>query len=625
MKNTSTITKWVLGFAVVTGLLASAAVSAQDEGTAEAAAEEPVAATEEVVGQAEAAPEEVAADAATVEAGEPVDAPGDIGQAAVAGDEESAETGTGVIDRTADEGRRAVGATRDAVSGGGEGAKRGWGVFVDTIVGTFQRIGPMLVPLGIALIILLAFWLVGSFLGGLVTRGLRSTEWDNRLADKTGIDEVSGGEIESIAGTIVKWVILLGGFVAVFNYLDLGMVATPIENVLNQLGSAILSLGQALLVLLIAWLIASTVRFLASRGLRAVGFDTWAGRYIPERVVEGERVGASVQIGRLLFYIILVLALPLFLEALGQESLVAPLNEMFGKVFAFIPNIFAALILVFIARWVATVVRDVVVNLLAVAGLDRFAERWEFGAGSKKLSEIIGALAYFFVLVPILIAAVDALGIAAISDPVKATLEQLLSAVPLVIVAVIVLAIGYYIAKAVRQIVQGFLEGVGFDGLPEKLGLGFLKPREGHASLSAIVGAVVMGVILVLTAEQALSTLQLDELSAMLGGILGYLPSLLIGLAIIVAGLSIGAYVGRLVGDLLSSHPQGKLVSLIANYFIVFLTFSMGLTQMGVGEEVVQVAVSAVLGGVALALALAFGIGGQDKAREFLSRRFPKE
>lgn len=629
MRQPSTTERPIWIFVAVALALVCGPMMAQETDATEPAVEEAAAAAEEAAEEAaaevEAAGDDEVAAATTDPAADEAAEPGDPAQAAAEDDDES-EAAARVVDRTVDEGRRAVEATRDAVSSGGAGAKRGWGVFVDTFRGTFERIGPMLVPLGIALVILLAFWLVGSFLGGLVTRALRSTEWDDRLADKTGIDEVSGGEIESIAGTIVKWVILLGGFVAVFNYLDMGMVATPIENVLNQLGSAILSLGQALLVLLIAWAIASTVRFLASRGLRAVGFDSWAGRYIPERVVEGERVGASLQIGRLLFYIILVLALPLFLEALGQESLVTPLNAMFGKVFAFIPNIFAALILVFIAKWVATVVRDVVVNVLAVAGLDRFAERWDFGRSEgKKLSEIIGALAYFFVLVPILIAAVDSLGIAAISDPVKATLQQLLSAVPLVIVALIVLAIGYYIAKAVRQIVQGFLEGVGFDGLPEKLGLGFLKPREGHASLSAIVGAVVMGVILLLTAEQALSTLQLEELSAMLGSILGYLPSLLIGLAIIVAGLSIGAYVGRLVGDLLSSHPQGKLVSMIANYFIVFLTFSMGLTQMGVGDDVVQVAVSAVLGGVALALALAFGIGGQDQARDFLNRRFPKE
>lgn len=603
---------------IVLTLFASVAI-AQEADTTEAQAEEGAIAVDEAP---EAAQDAVAE---TDETASPPGAPPSEDVAEEPATDEVADE-AGVLQQPVGEGKRAVDATRDAVTEGGAGVVEGGkSLWSDAVVGTLQRLGPTLIPVGIALAILLVFWIVASFLGRMVTRGLRATDWDNRLASRTGLEEVSGDNLEAIAGTIVKWVVLLGGFVAVFNYLDLGMVAEPVENVLTQLGSAILAVGHALVILLIAWVIAIAVRFLSSKGLAAVGFDSLAGRYIPERVVEGERVGASVQIGRLLFYIVLVLALPLFLEALGQESLVAPLNEMFGKVFAFVPNIFAALILVFIAKWVATVVRDVVVNLLAVAGLDRFAERWEFGVTTKRLSEIVGAVAYFFVLVPILIAAVDSLGIAAISDPVKATLQQLLSAVPLAFVALIVLAIGYYIAKAVRQIVQGFLEGVGFDGLPEKLGLGFLKPREGRASLSVIAGAVVMGIILLLTAEQALSTLQLDELAAMLGSILTYLPSLLIGLAIIVAGLSIGAYVGRLVGDLLSSHPHGRLVSLIANYFIVFLTFSMGLTQMGVGEEVVQVAVTAVLGGVALALALAFGLGGQAQARDFLNRRFPGE
>ncbi len=618
MKRTTPFGALTLSALALLLALSGPVLVAQDVATEESAVEEAahdaVDATYDAV---DAATEGVEAAGETVgEAGEEVaEATGDAVDAAE-------EVTTGIIDHTVGEGRRAVEATRDVVAEGGTGVVEGGkALWTDGVVKTFKRIGPMLIPILIALAILLVAWIVGSIIGGWVTKGLRATDWDNRLAANTGIEKVAEGDIEATAGTVVKWVIMLGGLVAAFNSLNLGMVAAPIQNVLTQIGSAVLSLLQALLILVVAWLIASAVRFLTSRGLAAVGFDNWAGRYIPERVVEGERVGASVQVGRLLFYLILVLALPLFLEALGQESLVQPINEMFSKVFAFIPNIIAALILVVIAKWAATFVREVVVNLLAVAGLDRFAEKWGFNTGGKALSDIIGAVVYFFVLIPILIAAVDNLGIDAISGPVKATLQQLLSAVPLVFVAIIVIGIGYYIAKAIRGVVQSFLEGVGFDSLPEKLGLGFLKPKEGRASLSAIAGAVVMGVILLLTAEQALSTLNMDELAHMVGGLLTYLPNLLVGLAIIVAGLSIGAYVGRLISDLLSSHPQGKLVSMIANYFIVFLAFSMGLSQMGVGEEVVQVAVSAVLGGVALALALAFGLGGRDKAAQFLNRR----
>ena len=73
----------------------------------------------------------------------------------------------------------------------------------------------------------------------------------------------------------------------------------------------------------------------------------------------------------------------------------------------------------------------------------------------------------------------------------------------------------------VRGLIEGFLKGVGFDTLPGRIGLGFLLPKEGSgASLSSIAGSVVMVVILLLTAQQALSSLQLGQLSELLGGLL---------------------------------------------------------------------------------------------------------
>jgi Mechanosensitive ion channel, conserved TM helix len=186
----------------------------------------------------------------------------------------------------------------------------------------------------------------------------------------------------------------------------------------------------------------------------------------------------------------------------------------------------------------------------------------------------------------------------------------------------VVLAVGYFVAKAVRGIVESFLSGVGFDGLPAKLGLTFLEPKQGQPSLSGIAGTVVMAIILLLTAEQALATLHLGELSSLVGSLIGYLPNLLVGLAIILLGLSLGNYVAKLLGSVLSGSPHGAVVATVAKVAIVFLTFSMGLNQLGVGEEIVRIAVAAVLGGfglaLGLALGLAFGLGGRDRAKEIV-------
>jgi hypothetical protein len=295
---------------------------------------------------------------------------------------------------------------------------------------------------------------------------------------------------------------------------------------------------------------------------------------------------------------------------------------MFTEVLAFLPNIAAAALLFFIGRIVATIIREVVTNFLAATGVDELAGRAGFGAkeGTKSLSEIIGAVAYFFIMIPILVAAVDALQITAVSDPVKATLQQLLGAIPLIFLAIVVVAVGYFIAKTVRGLVESFLGGIGFDDWPDRLGLGFLKPKEGAASLSSIGGTVVMAIILLMIAETALATLQLAPLSQLVGAIIRYLPSLFVGLAVILAALAIGSWAGGLVKNALGDSRHAELLATIAKYAIVFLGFSMGLNQLGVGEEIIRIAVAAVLGGTALALGLAFGLGGRDKAQQIIER-----
>ena len=510
-----------------------------------------------------------------------------------------------------------------------EVAEKGSALWSEMLMPMLQRLAAGLPGILKALALLLVFWIVAIAVGALVRKGLQVTRVDDRAAKDLGLGgmlETKEGEprsIAALAGTAVKWVILAFGFLAFFDALELGMVAGPLQNILDKITGVIPSLLQAMVILGVYWVVATILKLAATKGLEAIGFDQKAGKYVARREIKGEEVGPSGLVGRLLFYVVLLFGIPPFLDALGQESLVAPLREMMAKVLEFLPNIIGAVILLFIGKIVATIVREVVSNFLAAVGADSLGARLGIGRedDGRKLSEIGGAVAFFFILIPILVAAVDSLQIKAISEPVKSTLQQLLSAVPLLFGAVVIIAIGYFIARAVRGFVESFLSGVGFDTLPERFGLDFLKPREGGTTLSSIGGTVVMAIILLLTAEQALAMLQLGELSSLVGGLLGYLPNLFVGVVIILAALSLGTYVGNLVASALAGTDHARVVSAVAKYAIVFLGFSMGLTQLGVGREVVQVAVSAVLGGTALALGLAFGLGGRERAKEIIERQ----
>jgi Mechanosensitive ion channel, conserved TM helix len=505
-------------------------------------------------------------------------------------------------------------------------AEASGGFWAQVFVPMGQRLATALPVTLKAVLLLLLFWVVAVIAGGAVRRLLTLTDWDNRMVREWGLEgllKTESGEVrslEKLSGGVVKWVILAFGFIAFFQALELSMVAGPLQNVANAIVGAIPRLLQAAVILLAYWVLATIVRVAIGRTLGAFHFDERAAKLLPPREIAGESVAASGQLSRLFFYVVLLFGLPPFLDALGQRSLVAPLSRMLEKGLGFLPNLFAAALLLFIGRIVATVVREVVTSFLAATGLDAGAERLGRILESRKLSGVAGTVAYFLIMIPVIVAAVDSLGIRAISDPVRAALEQVVAAVPLMFVAVVLVFIGYFVATALRDLTESFLSGVGMDALPTRLGLHFLRPQQGQASLSRIGGMVVMVVILLITAQQATATLGLNQLAGLVGGLLAFLPQLFAGLFVILASLSLADYVARLVAAATAGSEQSAVVVGVARYAIVFLGFSMGLAQLGVGREVVSVAVGATFGGVALAVGLAFGLGGRERAKQIIEK-----
>ncbi len=115
----------------------------------------------------------------------------------------------------------------------------------------------------------------------------------------------------------------------------------------------------------------------------------------------------------------------------------------------------------------ARVVRGIVTNLLAATGIDRIGT--QFGlrrtTGSQSLSWLTGTLVYVLILIPTAIAALDALQIPAISQPATSMLNQILSAIPQIFTAVLILLIAYVVARFIADLVKNLLSGIGFDNV----------------------------------------------------------------------------------------------------------------------------------------------------------------
>lgn len=514
-------------------------------------------------------------------------------------------------------------------SGGSAAVEQGRKLWQDALLPAAQRTTSAIPALLKALLLLLAFWIAGRLAGACVRKLLNLTRIDNLAAKDWGLEGMlkrpdgTQRSLAAMTGNMVKWLLLLFGFVAFFNALNLTQVAGPLQGVLDRIVSIVPSLLHGAAILLIYWAIAAVVRMAIIRGLGALKFDERAGKRLAVKGSEDNAGAApSVMIGRLAFYVILLFGVPPFLQALGQEALVVPLQNMLSTALEFLPKLIAAALILVVGRIVATIVREVIGNFLAAGGIDKGADKLGLDKflGEIKVSDIVARIAYFFILIPIIISAVDSLSIKVISDPIKSMLQGILAAVPALLAATVIVIIGCLVARLVRSLVENFLSGVGFDSLPGRLGLDFLEPKSGQLGLSGIGGAIVGVIIILITAQQATATLKFTQLADLLRQVVEYLPHLLAALGILLAAFSIGKYVGTLVARAMEGQSHAGLLSAVARYAITLLGVGMALEQLGIGAEIVGIAIAAILGGAALALGLAFGLGGKDQARETIDR-----
>jgi hypothetical protein len=194
---------------------------------------------------------------------------------------------------------------------------------------------------------------------------------------------------------------------------------------------------------------------------------------------------------------------------------------------------------------------------------------------------------------------------------------------PELIGAIIIFVVGWIIARLVKVGVEKILKLVRFNTATEKTGVNkFLKKGEIVKSPSEIVGTLVYWFIMILVIIASLDALGLPIVSDMLNSIFLYIPNVVAAIIVLVLGVLLGNLLSAVVrtaasnAGLKNADGLGKL----SLYAIVFFSAAIALIQLGIGEEVVVSAFELAFGAAALALALAFGLGGRDVAAEYLKR-----
>jgi hypothetical protein len=234
--------------------------------------------------------------------------------------------------------------------------------------------------------------------------------------------------------------------------------------------------------------------------------------------------------------------------------------------------------------------------------------------GKNRLSNLIGVVANVLIILPVAIAALEALSLESITRPASQMLNTLLGALPSIFAAGLVLVVSYFIGRLVAELVTNLLSSAGFDNILVKLGVAQEADTTARRAPSTVGGDIVMIAIMLFAFIEASSLLGFTNLSSLSSELMQLGGHILLGLAIIALGL----YLGKAAADVIegSQIKENKLLATLARGAIVILAAAMGLRQMGLANEIIVTAFSMTLGAIAVALALAFGLGGREAAGE---------
>ncbi|PMB39710.1 hypothetical protein CEN47_04505, partial [Fischerella thermalis CCMEE 5319] len=338
---------------------------------------------------------------------------------------------------------------------------------------SFQQIGAFLPRLLGAVLILLAGWLIAASVAA-VTRGiLNRTQIDNRIAaGVVGREDNQLPKVETLISNLVFWGILLLTLVAVLDTLELRVASQPLNTFLNQIGDFLPRLVGALIFAGVAWLVATVVKLITIRGLQALRID--------ERLSPPEDGGTTANqlplsntIGNALYWFIFLLFLMPILDTLGLQRALQPVETLVTEILAILPNVLGAIIIGVVGWFIATIVQRIVTNLLAATGIDNLGTRLGLSRteGTQPLSRIIGTIVYVLILIPVAIAALNTLQIAAISVPAIAMLQQVLNALPAIFTAIAILILAYFLGRFVADLVTNILTSIGFNNILSVLGI----------------------------------------------------------------------------------------------------------------------------------------------------------
>ena len=373
-----------------------------------------------------------------------------------------------------------------------------------------------------------------------------------------------------------------------------------LEPLMGTLGEFVPGFIGAILILLLGWVIAKLVgrgvyRMVAATGISERTGSNGSGRLKIELIAS-----------RFIYYLILFFVLVFVLNTLGYGEVLDPVKSMYDTLLTSIPNIIAASVIGLIGYMIASIVASIAE--MAGEALERLMARG--GVTGIDVSRVLHIFVFVLIFTPALLAAFEKLSIDIISLPATEMLNSVLTAVPKILAAGVILLIAFIAGRIISSLISQALAGVGADSLPERMGMAGMFQQS---VFSTLVGNILFFFILLTASVTASERLAFEVLAQALNQVLVFAGSLIVGLVI----LGVGNWLANVAYNGLNA--SGSNLAPIARFAILGLVLAMGLKAMGLADEIVSLAFGLTLGALAVAFALAFGLGGRDAAAQQLS------
>lgn len=390
-----------------------------------------------------------------------------------------------------------------------------------------------------------------------------------------------------------------------------------INELFNKIYSALPGLLGAALLLVIALFMAFLAKKLTTKGLDKVEFDSKLQKWGMAKNDEESSIFIET-IGSLVYFVTILLFTPFIFTGLNLSGVADPVIIMLNKFWDFIPNLLVSVMIIIIGSYLCKFIKKLSRNLFEGIDVDRWyrkligqQETAEF-VTETRLADVLSSIIYVLIYIPIITVALQILGVSTISDPIVSVLNQIVSVIPNVLAAVVLVIIGNFIAKLVADLIESMLKTSGIDKYSQYLNF----KGETSILISNVSAQIIQAVLMIFFLVEAISVLQLDVLNSIGNSIIAYLPAVVSSVIILAVGI-IG---GNVLATFLAKVSGSKLFGEFIRYGVIIFAVFMTLDQLKFAQTIVSTSFTMLLGAFAVAFALAFGLGGRDFAAKQLEK-----